>query len=295
MPSRRDWAGESDLVPLIRFHQHVWTPDSRWHVGDIAWDIGRHPEGRPAWRMSLWEHAGRIVGWAWLQLPDGLALTVDPAHPELVGAAVGWAGDLAGRHPHVTVLSTEGWHIDALVRLGYAPDTSGHFFVAHHRDLADLPPDPGVPDGFAVRHTRHDEIPERAALDRAVWGATSLPEDTFRAMTGRYPYRAAFDHVVEAPDGRLVAYVLGWYDEVNRCGEFEPVGTVAEFRRMGLSRAVGVSVLRAFRDAGGERAIVYARGDDDYPVPRQVYAALGFRARGRTVTYRAPAGSPAGG
>jgi hypothetical protein len=70
---------------------------------------------------------------------------------------------------------------------------------------------------------------------------------------------------------------------------------VAEYRRRGLSRAVTVSVLRAFRAAGGERAVVHARGDDGYPVPRQVYAALGFRPYARTLRYRGvPAGAAPG-
>jgi GNAT superfamily N-acetyltransferase len=103
-----------------------------------------------------------------------------------------------------------------------------------------------------------------------------------------WPYRADVDIVAVAPDGTLAAYTMGWYDERNRSGEFEPVGTLARYRRMGLARAVGVAVLRAFRDAGGETALVFARGDDGYPVPRQVYAALGFTPHARTVTYRRP-------
>lgn len=293
--TRRNWAGAADLDPLIRFGQRIWSLAHRWHIGDLAWDIGRHPEGRPQWRMSLWERDGRIVAWGWLELPDGLNLAVDRDHADLVDAVLDWADAVAGVPVHVTVLDTEAWQIDPLVRRGYTADTGGSFFLAHHRALTDLPPVPALPDGFTVRPTHGDtEVPARAALDREIWSPTSLPEPVFREMTRRYPYRRDFDQVVEAPDGRLVAYVLGWYDEVNGCGEFEPVGTVPQFRRLGLSRAVGISVLRAFRDAGGELALVYARGDDGYPVPRQVYAALGFRPHGRTVTYRPPANRPPG-
>jgi hypothetical protein len=118
---------------------------------------------------------------------------------------VDWASAQAGDRVSVTVLSTERFLIEPLVRKGYAPDEGGHFFVANHRDLADIPSDPPLPNGFC------------------------------------------------------------------------------------LSRGVGIAVLRAFRAAGGEQALVYARGDHEYPVPRQVYAALGFRPRGRTVMYRPPA------
>src|SRR5262249_9137445 len=129
----------------------------------------------------------------------------------------------------------------------------------------------------------------RVEVHRSVWAPSSFTADKYLSLASRWPYAEEFDHVVEGPDGRFVAYVLGWYDEANRCGEFEPVGTVEEFRRQGLSRAVSLSVLHAFREAGGHTALVYARGDDDYPIPRQVYGALGFRAHARTVTYRAAA------
>ena len=52
--------------------------------------------------------------------------------------------------------------------------------------------------------------------------------------------------------------------------------------------ALGISLLHAFRDAGARRALVYARGDDEYPVARLVYGALGFRTHGRIVQYRLP-------
>ncbi|HEY9481844.1 MAG TPA: hypothetical protein VIR00_02695 [Micromonosporaceae bacterium] len=117
-----------------------------------------------------------------------------------------------------------------------------------------------------------DEVATRAALHREVSASTDLTEDVFRAMTRQWPYSFDFDWMVEAPDGRIVSYILGWYDDVNRIGEFEPVGTPASFRRLGLSRALGIAVLHAFWDTGATHAMVYARGGDGYPVPRQVYS-----------------------
>ncbi len=290
LAARRDWAGPTDLPGLIRFAQRIWTPDSRWHIGDFAWEFGLEPAGRPAWHMSLWERGGDIAAWGWLTRPDRLSLAIDPVFSDLLGAVVAWASELAEVRVSVTVLSTERYLTEALVRMGYAPDETGHFFVAHHRSLDDIPPPPVLPDGFRIRPVRgDDEVVARAALHREVWASTDLTEDVCRAMTRQWPYSFDFDWVADARDGRLVSYILGWYDDVNRVGEFEPVGTLPSFRRLGLSRALGIAVLHAFRDAGGTHAMVYARGDDAYPVPRQVYTALGFQPRGRTVTYRLPA------
>ena len=40
-----------------------------------------------------------------------------------------------------------------------------------------------------------------------------------------WPYQSDLDFIVEDPEGTAVAFALGWYDEANRLGEFEPVGT----------------------------------------------------------------------
>jgi GNAT superfamily N-acetyltransferase len=75
--------------------------------------------------------------------------------------------------------------------------------------------------------------------------------------------------------------VLGWLPPGGATGQFEPVGTLPAWRRRGLSRTVGRHVLRAFREAGASRALVYARGDDAYPTPRAVYSGLGFTTHAR--------------
>ncbi|GAA5187078.1 hypothetical protein GCM10023322_34600 [Rugosimonospora acidiphila] len=286
--TRRDYSGVADLAPLLRFTQYNWTPDSRWHLGDIAWEFSFAPGGGPHERMAFWERNGEIVGFGWLTLPATLALMVDPRLADgLVDEVVDWATGLAGQPVAVGVLETEAALIAPLVRAGRTASLPDHFFLNLQRELSDLPPVPELPAGFTVRPLADDELPARAALHRTVWNPR-LTDEVYAGLASRWPYRREFDRVAVAPNGELAAYILGWYDDVNRVGEFEPVGTLPEYRRLGLSRALGISLLHAWRDAGGRRALVYARGDDGYPVPRQVYAALGFRVHGRIVRYRLP-------
>jgi GNAT superfamily N-acetyltransferase len=282
---RTDYRGATDLPELLHFGQRVWTPDNRWHVGDLAWDIGLDPEPSDDTRIAIWRRADEPVAVGWLSRPDQLSVVIGPDDGPLIRDVVEWAEQEAGTAVTVTVLDTETWLVRELDAMEFVPDSSGHFFLAMHRDLADLPPVPQPPAGFSLRPVRTDEVSARAELHRRVW-SSSMTDATCADMMARRPYRTDFDWVAEAPDGSLVAYILGWYDDVHRSGEFEPVGTLEEFRRLGLSRALGIAVMHAFRDAGGERALVYARGDDDYPVPRQVYGSLGFTPRGRTVKYQ---------
>lgn len=286
MVTSRPYAGPSDLQAVLRFVQRIWSLRSRWHIGGLAWNLAQDPQADPERPMALWESGGAVLAWGWLRRPGGLSLLVDPGRPELVDDVLDWAGGLADEPLTVRVVDTEDHLVAALRRHGYAADLDGTFFLAHHRSLRDLPPPPELPDGFVVRSVRVDaEVPRRAGVHREVWHPSSLTDERYRALTRQWPYRPEFDMVVEAPDGRFAAYCLGWYDEVNRVGEMEPVGTLAEFRRLGLARAASIAVLRAFRAAGGETALVYSRGDDGYPIPRQVYAALGFTPHARTVAF----------
>jgi hypothetical protein len=283
----RPFSREDDLDDLLRFTQRIWSLHSRFHVGDIAWQLGLYT--LPDEPMAVWRSGGEIVALGALARGE-LSLMVDPAHRPLIGEVMDWARSCHGRDPDTVVLDRETHLVDHLVAAGYRADFATPFFFAMSLDLAGLPPVPDLPAGFTVRPVRGEEdMARRAAVHRDVWDSPSYTADKHRSLTVRWPYRREFDQVVEGPDGRFVAYVLGWYDDANRCGEFEPVGTLADFRRLGLSRAVSLSVLHAFRDAGGRTALVYPRGDDGYPIPRQVYGALGFRPHARTVTYRAAA------
>jgi hypothetical protein len=279
-------ADVDDLRELQRFTQRIWSRKSRFHIGDLAWQFGRHPGSRLDVRLSLWDIDAAVMGWARLFLTGDVDLLVDPAKPELADEILAWAEVTAGQPITVTIQDTEEHVADALRRRGYQEDHSGAFFAAHSIDLSEAPAQTDLPAGFTVRaaHGR-DDARRWVNVHREVWAPSTFDIQRYTAMAAGWPYRPEFNIVVEGPDGRFVAYCLGWYDEVNRVGLFEPVGTLEAYHRRGLSRAAGLALLKAFYDAGGRGAVVYPRGDDAYPIPRQVYADLGFTPHARTVRY----------
>jgi ribosomal protein S18 acetylase RimI-like enzyme len=93
---------------------------------------------------------------------------------------------------------------------------------------------------------------------------------------------------VEAPDGRLVSYYLAWLDPDNRVGEFEPVGTHPEFRRLGLGSAVSRFALRRLAEEDATRAVVDAVADDPAnPGAKALYESIGFVETSRLHRYAA--------
>jgi ribosomal protein S18 acetylase RimI-like enzyme len=113
-----------------------------------------------------------------------------------------------------------------------------------------------------------------------------VTEETYRDVMRTWPYRPDIDCVLEAPDGSFAAYVLCWYDDANRVGEFEPVGTHQNYRRRGFGAAVCRYALHRLREEGGRQAIVYASGEPDQRQASALYESVGFRRHTRMLELR---------
>lgn len=300
-PAHRAYRGTADLQAMQEAVQRAWTPQSYWHIGDLAW--GRKP--RPSQHRgptALWEVDGQVVAWGCVELPGDLGVFVNPDHPELADQVLAWFdGVIAGADRSVTVMATDDHLIHALHRAGYQPAQGAPFFNHCLLELTGALPAPELPAGYRIRAVRAGEAGARAAVHRAAWrprsigkllvppvdlsGESTLTAASYQAVMETWPYQPQLDRVVQAPDGTLVAFALGWLDKDNRVGELEPVGTDPSHARQGLGAAVSLACLHAMRELGATQAVVYPRGDSGYPVPRHLYRRLGFRAVARTIPY----------
>jgi len=284
--TRRDYTGPEVLRAMQSLAQRIWSRSSSVHVGDLAWQRFQHVGREAEWPTVLWEAGREVVAWGWVSLPGELALLVDPARPELASEVLGWFEDTAtAAELTVTVLDAEKHVIAALERCGYALPESSVCQTYMSRLLEDLPA-PVVPGGFTVRPVGADDLAQRVAVHRAVWHPSRVTEPSYRNVMRAWPYRDRLDWIVEAPDGRFAAQCLIWLDEHNAVGELEPVGTLPEFRRLGLARAVCLTALHAAREAGAREAVVYpVIGHPKSPAALPLYRDLGFRPYARTLTF----------
>ncbi|MFB6722951.1 GNAT family N-acetyltransferase [Kribbella sp. NPDC056345] len=284
---RRREVAETDEVRVMQeLVQRTWSPRSRLHIGDVAWERAVNGGRRgDTWCTAFWEDDGQVVAWGWAE-PGHLSLVVDPEWADLAADVLGWFQE---HEPDgaVSVLEAETHLVAALEKAGYRADDDAPFFTHHRIALSDLGT-PVVPDGFTLRHVQPDEVLKRAAVHRAAWsdwGPSKVTDEDLAAVMSTWPYEPELDWIVEAPNGEFVATALIWHDKVHGVGLVEPVGCAPAYRRRGLAQAVNLAALHALRDAGATHAMVCPRGDDAYPKARALYQSIGFRPGARSKLY----------
>lgn len=294
----RDYSGFQDLRAMQSLTQRIWSPTTPFHIGNLAWERFEHVGREPEWKTRLWFEGETVLAWGWIHDGSHLYFQIDPARLDLFEEVFSWF-ETAAIEPDLTTMVLDA-QADLLARLagrGYRVVGDDHpFGLRTSRDLENLKP-VVLPWGHRALSMADLRDPERRALaHRNAWsriagreadppGRSRVTGESYRQVMAAWPYRPDLDWVIEAPDGRLAANACVWLDEVNGVGLFEPVGTDADFRRLGLAQAVCLAALHALKAAGARLALVGPRGDEGYPAPRALYAGLGFTACGREMIH----------
>lgn len=278
---------------MQRLAQDCWRLEPT-HVdvtmGELAYSWGvRNADYSSEWLHRLWQRGNETLAWGWLTLPGSLELQLHPNHTELLVEVLDWFESSVGAGQRdVSVRAANEGAIHELERRGFTRDENAPWMRMNMRELTEIE-EPAPPEGFRLRTMAElgDDISRRVAVHRAAWAelGTRVTAATYPGVMRTWPYRADLDLVVEAPEGELMAFALAWYDDENRVGELEPVGTDPRFRRRGLGRAVNLFGLQRLREAGATHAIVASRGDAAYPVPSRLYESVGFRELSRNCRY----------
>ncbi len=270
-----------DLQLMLGLAQELWRGDPRdvqCTFGRLAWWSSNIPHGESESR--LWFDGDQFVGWGWVTAGTELEFQVRPTHREVLDEILRWAGP--------DELLVQSHDTDAIARIeahGLVHMPNAPWMRLNARPLDDLP-DPVLPEGYALRTVREEDFASRAAAHRSAFQPSRFRDDVYAFVRDTPPYRGDLDCVAIAPDGSVAAYTLGWLDEMNRVGQFEPVGTHTDHQRRGIGRAVNLFALHCLRAEGATVGLVECRGDAAYPVPAKLYESVGFREISRQLAYR---------
>jgi GNAT superfamily N-acetyltransferase len=281
----------SDLRRVQDLGHELWRADParlnfETSFGTLAW------EGGGVGRALVFERDGQLAGWARLTpgydrirrmgvrdvAPPNLVWAIDwrdPVHNELLRDIVAWA-ESRSDEPFTTSHSVDDVQAAAVLRkLGYVADPTEPFGIYLQQRLA--PSNEPTLDGYRFTTMAEvDDLELRAEAHRVAWNGSTRTADDVQSTMARWPYRADLDIIVLTHEGHPAGAATIWFDDSYDYGEFEPVGTASSRRGQGLGSAMLRFGLARLHAAGAAHAVVGARGDDDYPVPRHLYASVGF-------------------
>ena len=74
-----EYAGPDGLNDMQELVRRTWSPASRLHLGDVAWERSVNARRSSAdWRTAVWRDGEDVVAWGWLEQPGHLHLTQKP-------------------------------------------------------------------------------------------------------------------------------------------------------------------------------------------------------------------------
>ncbi|RKH72239.1 GNAT family N-acetyltransferase [Corallococcus interemptor] len=290
MSNLRPYRDVADFEAMKHLVTQAWAergPHVECAVGDLTWRLLRNAQVRPEEDIALWERApGHLAGFAWAYGNGDVDLL---GHP--LAQADAFARDVLSwvraRHATLWALESNGPLLEALQRLGCQRTPNGcylHLALSLH---ARPPPPPPLPAGYQVRAVRGpEEVAARALVHRRGFGTERMTTQVYARLMEAPRYQPTLDLVAEAPDGSLAACALGWLDEANAVGEFEPTACVPEHRRRGLVRALLYEGLARMHGLGARQAIVYAF--DGNPASVALYQSAGFSVVDRNLGHVVP-------
>jgi GNAT superfamily N-acetyltransferase len=236
----------------------------------------------PLWErtIGIWENEdGNIVGVvhseneepgeAWFQIhPDYIFL-----YDEMVTYAEEHLADRVDNRGYVKLYVNDGCELEEIVRArGYKKLKVG----VHHLEytINELPA-PQLPEGFVIKSVlQEDDVDKRRMAKAIAFNGAYAPSDwtpasAFREMQQAPDYRQDLDLFIVAPNGDYVSFCTIWIDERNKYGNFEPVGTHAEYQGMGLGRALLMEGFRRMAQLGVTRSFMDSQNE--------FYRKVGFK------------------
>jgi mycothiol synthase len=252
----------------------------RWH------GVENMGHGKLETDLFIWEKPdGQIGAVLNRESPGSVFLQVHPAYrtPHLEEEMLAKAEeDLFTLTPNgrktirVWVLEHDHLRQDIVSKRNYVESAQADY--QRRRDMSMPIPEGPVAEGYTVRSLGGvEELPARSLVS---WQAFH-PDESDDAYEGwrwyyniqRCPlYRRDLDIVAVAPGGELAAFCTIWFDDANRTGAFEPVGTAPGHQRRGLAKALMSEGLRRLKRLGATLAFVGSWNEATHTL----YSSMGF-------------------
>jgi ribosomal protein S18 acetylase RimI-like enzyme len=139
--------------------------------------------------------------------------------------------------------------------MGWVPDGKPPYVINRAR-IANLT-EPVIPAGYSIRPVAGvEEAAAVAKVHAAAFPGAGWTTELYRHVMESPGYDPGRELVAETAEGVFAAFAVTWYDDLNRTGLLEAVGTHPDHQQRGLGRAVVRFAVHHMAAAGMEFAIV---------------------------------------
>jgi predicted N-acetyltransferase YhbS len=144
--------------------------------------------------------------------------------------------------------TTSAFHIDGSININLPK----RFSIKNGHEVSDMEKGKAHARAFGYVNTKYENISHFC----------------YEAVRQTPNYRGDLDLYVVSEANEIAAFCTMWYDNINKIGILEPVGTIPEFRKMGLGRAVIGEATNRITKEGAET--VYVGSEQKF------YLTIGF-------------------
>lgn len=216
--------------------------------------------------IGIWEDKGDIVGVVNTdnEEPGEAFIQIHPDYTFLYNEMVTYIeehlADKVGTIKYVKLYINKGAELEKVAQeRGYKKLDQG---IPHLEYTIDDVVEPQLPTGFIIKSvSEEDNIEKRRKSKSIAFGAHYAPShwppaSAYKELEKAPDYRKDLDLFIVAPNGDYASFCTVWIDIKNTYGNFEPVGTHAEYRGMGLARALLMEGFKRMKEYGATRSFM---------------------------------------
>ena len=252
---------------------------------------------------QLWFYDDQLVAWAELQTPFwSLDFVIHPSYEEdLLPIILEWADQKAqivldspfGRPSwYIHVFNDQFDRIAALEKAGYQSQSNvgedSWSKVLMRRSNQALEKKHIPKPGFVVRSLAGEsEVSAYVKLHQVVFGSKNMQETWRFSILQQPQYNPNLDIVVQAPDGNLAAFCIGWIMQDldgKLHGQIEPLGCHPKYRQFALGRIALCEVMDRLIQMGVQS--IWVETDNYRDTAFRLYQSLGFEVEKQVLVFR---------
>jgi mycothiol synthase len=234
-------------------------------------------------QFRLWiDDSGIPIGTAfaidnhhWRKNSNAHAIILDPEHMQLAEAMLDWVEMRV--LPEVEVFESNPLLNRLLQLRGYT--RSKDAMIVREKSLANKSFEVvNLPHGYRIKVLRRKDWISYFVAVNAVFNMMDTV-DAFRSIQ-QAPSNVPELHLQVINDsGEIAAFCSVWWDRENNLAEFEPVGTVPRFQRLGLASALLTHASNRMRDMGIRNVRVESWSES--PAANRLYECCGLQEKDR--------------